>query len=303
MAVANCYSVAEMTRDDPATVAVTGAAGMLGQDIIGEGPAWARIVPLTRADGDLSEPEQARVALTAAGPEIIVHCAAYTDVDGATRDPDSAWRGNVLATRHVAEVASELGARLLHVSTDYVFDGTGDTPCTESAVPNPINAYGESKLAGEREAMRVAGHLIVRTQWLYGLGGRNFVAAILDAARSGKDLQVVQNERGCPTFTRDLAAGIWRLLEVGTTGIVHLTNRGACTRLELAQAALAEARLTGVSIDGIDSSEWPSPTMRPLNAVLASERLDEIGIEPLRPWREALAEYVSLLLEGYAGRD
>ena len=293
----NCYAVVEMNNDQPATVAVTGAAGMLGQDVCGEAPSWARVAPLTRDEADLCVPEETRAVLTAAQPATIIHCAAYTDVDGATRDPDTAWQGNVLATRHVRQAASSIGARLIYVSTDYVFDGTASAPYTESAPVNPINAYGESKLAGEREAMRVESHLIVRTQWLYGLGGSNFIAAILDAARSGRDLQVVQNERGCPTWTLDLARGIWRLLERRADGIVHLTNRGACTRLEMAQAALAEAGMDDVSITGIDSGEWPSPTRRPLNAVLASERLEEIGVEPLRTWRKALGEYVSLLLD------
>lgn len=292
-----------MEMDKPATVAVTGAFGMLGRDVCDAAPRWARIQALTRADADLSVPEEGRLALLAVSPEIIVHCAAYTDVDGATRDPHSAWRGNAEATSHVAEVASELGAKLLYVSSDYVFDGAGAGPCTESTPTNPLNPYGESKLAGERAAMTAADHLIVRTQWLYGSGGRNFVAAIVDAARSGRDLQVVQNERGCPTFTHDLAKGMWNLLAAGATGIVHLTNSGACTRLELARAALDEAGLTGVSIRGIDSSEWPSPTRRPLNAVLASERLDELGVDPLRHWREALADYVCALLHPGAGQS
>ena len=284
-----------MARDGPATVAVTGAAGMLGQDICREAPNWARVAALTRDEGDLSDPEQARAALDAAQPDFIIHCAAYTDVDGATRDPDSAWLGNAVATRNVAEVASEQGAMLLYVSTDYVFDGRGSGPCTESATPNPLNVYGETKLEGERHVLTVVRHLIVRTQWLYGLGGRNFVRPIIEAARAGKSLRVVQNERGCPTFTRDLAGGIWRALEAEVSGILHLTNQEACTRLEFAQAALADAGLADTPITGIDSAEWESPTERPLNAVLVSERLEETGLTPLRHWRMALADYVGML--------
>ncbi len=293
--LANCYSVRDMRIGGPATVAVTGAAGMLGQDVVAAAPGWATVVPLTRADGDLSKAEQAQAALLAGAPDVIVHCAAYTDVDGATRDPEQAWLGNALVTRHVAEAARRVNARLLCVSTDYVFDGTAARPYTERSAPRPLNSYGKSKLAGEREASRAPGSLIVRTQWLFGPGGHSFVRAILEAARAGRPLRVVEDEYGCPTYTPDLAAAIWRVLETPATGVVHLTNTGACSRLELAAAALDEAGLTDVEMTGIPGSEWPGPTLRPRNAVLASERLAELDLEPLRPWREALREYVAWL--------
>lgn len=278
---------------------------MLGREVCATAPAWATVVALTRADGDLSEATEAAAAVGGARPDVVVHCAAYTDVDGATEDPESARLGNVTATRNVAAVCGELAARLIHLSTDYVFAGASDCPCVESTEPSPVNVYGETKLAAEREAATVARHLIVRTQWLFGPGGRNFIEAILDAARAGRSLQVVHNEHGHPTYTPDLARGIWRLLETPADGIVHLTNRGVCSRLEFAQAALDEAGLGDTPVTGIDSAQWPSPTKRPLHAVLESERLDEIGVRPPRHWREALGEYVALLRdrwrEGQAG--
>jgi len=258
-------------------------------------------VPLTRADGDLSRGEEAREVLSLAAPEIIVHCAAFTDVDGATRSPEPAWRSNVTATRHVAEVAALLAARLLYVSTDYVFDGTSTEPYSEWSAPSPLNPYGASKLAGERAAGRAPGSLVMRTQWLFGPGGRNFLRAILEAARAGKALRVVDDEYGCPTYTPDLAVGLWRLLETDATGIVHLTNQGACSRLELAAAAVEEAGLDDVELTGIPSAEWPSPTRRPRNAVLTSDRLAEIGLRPLRHWREALRDYVAALRAEWNG--
>ncbi|MFW5867391.1 MAG: dTDP-4-dehydrorhamnose reductase, partial [Armatimonadota bacterium] len=225
----------------------------------------------------------------------VVHCAAYTHVDGATEHPERAERGNVQATRNVARMCDDLGARLIHVSTDYVFDGASDRPCVESTQPSPINAYGETKLAAEHEAAEVRRHLIVRTQWLFGPGGRNFIEAILNAARAGKSLQVVQNEHGRPTYTPDLGQRIWQLLETPASGIVHMTNRGTCSRLDFAQAALVEAGLSSTEISGIDSDQWPGPTRRPLHAVLESERLEELGLAPLRHWREALRDYVAVL--------
>lgn len=291
----NCYAVSRMTRARSATVVVTGAAGMLGQEVCTAAPEWATVVALTRADGDLSVAGEARQAIGAAKPDVVVHCAAYTDVDGATRDPESAHRGNVIVTRHVADICGELGARLLFVSTDYVFAGASDSPCVESTRPSPINAYGRTKLGAEMEAARAQRHLIVRTQWLFGPGGRNFVEAILNAARAGKSLRVVQNEHGHPTYAPDLAEGLWRLLETPADGIVHLTNSGVCSRLELARAALDEAGLGDVAITGIDSDEWPGPTRRPLHAVLESERLSGLGVAPLRHWTEALRDYVAVL--------
>lgn len=293
-------------------MAVTGAAGMLGQDVCTAAPSWATVVPLTRADGDLSVAEQAAAALGAARPDAVIHCAAFTNVDGATEDPEGARRGNVVATGNVADLCIELGARLLFVSTDYVFDGASQRPRVESTPPSPINAYGRTKLVAEQQAARVREHLIVRTQWLFGPGGRSFVEAILNAARAGKSLRVVQNEHGHPTYTPDLARGIWTLVEQAwretepggaPTGIVHLTNQGVCSRLELALAALREVGLDDVEVSGIDSAQWPGPTRRPLHAVLESERLEELGLPPLRHWTEALRDYATVLRERWERQE
>lgn len=272
---------------------------MLGQEVTRLAPRWANVVPLTRADADLTRADEVRACLTEVGPDVVVHCAAWTDVDGASREPAAAWEANAEATGHVANVCSDIGARLLYVSTDYVFDGE-DGPYVESDRPSPINAYGKSKLGGEEAARRCEDHLIVRTQWLYGPGGRNFVAAILDAARSGRSLRVVKNEYGRPTYTPDLARGIWRVLQVRARGVLHLTNSRSCSRLRFAQVALKMAGLENVQIRGIPSEQWDSPTRRPLNAILRSERMEELGIEPLRPWREALREYVNILTTRWA---
>jgi len=269
---------------------------MLGHKVCERAPAWASVAFLTRDDGDLSVREQARRALEAADAEIIIHCAAYTDVDGCTREPERAWASNAIATENVADGAAALEARLLYISTDYVFEGTRAEPYLEDDEPAPLTVYGESKLAGERAiAATLPDHLIVRTQWLYGPDGKNFVASILKAARSRKRLEVVHDERGCPTYAPDLADALWRLLATEATGIVHATNQGACSRLELALAALEEAGLADVEVEGIPSAAWDSPTKRPLNAVLGGTRLAGLGLEPLRPWREALAEYVGEL--------
>lgn len=280
---------------------MTGAAGMLGQDVCRTAPRWATVAALTREHADLADAAQTREAICLARPDIIVHCAAYTDVDGCTRDPERAWANNALATRNVVAAAGEIGAVVLYISTDYVFDGAKGAPYLEDDPPHPLSPYGESKLAGEEAVRELPEHLIVRSQWLYGPGGRNFVLSILRAARAGRDLRVVTDEVGCPTYTPDLAAGLWRLLEAGGRGMFHMTGRGACSRLELARAALDEAGMAEVPIAGILSAEWDSPTVRPLDARLGDSRLAGLGVEPLRPWREALREYVEKATGGCDG--
>ncbi len=268
---------------------------MLGQDVCKTAPRWAMVAALTRDDGDLVDAASAREALVGVSPAIIIHCAAYTDVDGCTRDPERATAGNATATRNVAEVADSIGATLLYVSTDYVFDGLKGEPYLEDDAPSPLNPYGESKLEGERAAGGCAEHLIVRTQWLYGPGGKSFVLAILRAAAAGRDLRVVSDEIGCPTYTPDLASGIWRLLESGGRGVFHMTGTGACSRLELARAALDQAGMGDVPVAPMRSADWDSPTVRPLDSTLGSRRLVEVDVAPLRPWREALVDYVGWL--------
>jgi len=274
---------------------VTGAAGMLGQELCRAAPDWATVTALTREHGDLAVVEQAREAFIVASPRIIIHCAACADVDGCTRDPDRAWADNALATGNVAMAAEEIGALALYLSTDYIFDGTKGAPYLEDDEPNPLNVYGESKLAGEQAIRELSEHLIVRTQWLYGPGGRNFVASILQAAADGRGLRVVEDEIGCPTYAPDLAEGIWRLLASGARGTFHLVGRGSCSRHELARAALDEAGMSETPVGRMLSADWDSPTVRPLDTRLGDSRLAEAGVEPLRAWREALAEYVGSL--------
>ncbi len=274
---------------------MTGAAGMLGQELCWAAPDWATVTALTREHGDLAVAEQAREALLVASPQVVIHCAACTDVDGCTRDPDRAWADNATATRNVAQAAAEIGALVLYLSTDYVFAGTKGAPYLEGDEPNPLNVYGESKLAGEEAIRELTEHVIVRTQWLYGPGGGGFVASILRAAAAGRELRVVEDEVGRPTYAPDLADGIWRLLASGARGIFHLAGQGSCSRYELARAALDEAGMSETPVGRMLSADWDSPTVRPLDTRLGDSRLAEAGVEPLRPWREALREYLTSL--------
>ncbi len=293
------------------TAVITGAAGMLGSALMKLAPAAVRTVGVDIADGDLSTDEGIDGALgpyppslherSYGGrdqPDVVIHCAGYTDVDGATSEPELAQRHNALATEKVAVFCAERGAKLIYISTDYVFDGTRGSPYSEEDAPNPINAYGRSKLAGERAAQQIAADcLIVRTQWMFGPGGRNFVAAIIDHARHGGEVGGVVDEIGSPTYTRDMAGALWELVAEPISGIIHLTNSGYCSRAELARAALDVAGLSGVPITEISGADWDSPTRRPAFSVLENRRWAALGHAPLRPWQKAVAEYVKSYLQ------
>ena len=280
------------------TTVVTGAAGKLGSALMDSVPASVTAIGVDLIDGDLSLLDGARGALEppldVARGRVVIHCAGYTDVEGCTREPARAHQHNAIATTNVAQICRELGARLLYISTDYVFDGTKGAAYTEEDDPHPLNAYGESKLAAERAVQQLLdNYLVVRTQWLYGPGGKNFVDTILTKARQGEELRVVADEFGSPTYTRDLAAALWKLAVADVQGIIHVTNSGYCSWAQLARAAVDTAGLSEVSITEISGEDWPTATRRAQFAVLDNCRWQQLGFTPLRPWQEALAEHVS----------
>jgi len=219
-----------------------------------------------------------------------------TDVDACELDPERAHRINAKGTGHVAEAARALGARLVYVSTDYVFDGTKREPYTEADPPNPINVYGRSKLEGERMVETLgAAALVVRTAWVYGLGTRNFVTEILRLARSKPTLHVVDDQIGSPTWTRDLAGVIRDLISTTASGIVHAAGKGACSRFELARAIAALAALD-TEILPTTTDQFPRPARRPASAALAQHRLEKLGLST-PPWAESLRTYFKLIDE------
>jgi len=275
-------------------VLVTGAAGMLGTELV---PLLRRAFDVTPADVtefDVRDPAATDAFVAAAAPEVIINCAAYTDVDGAESDPETAFDINAGGAENVAAAGRKVGARVVQVSTDYVFDGTGDTPYAETDEPRPLGVYGHSKLAGERKVREVSQDaLIVRTAWLYGHAGPNFIETMLSLASSGRVLRVVNDQVGAPTNVRDLAGAILELIAVEATGVVNATNRGWCTWFEFARKILDLAGLGEVSIEPVTSEEFPRPAPRPGCSVLSLERLVFLtGKEP-RSWQDAVAEYVA----------
>jgi dTDP-4-dehydrorhamnose reductase len=273
---------------------VTGAKGLLGTEVCAVLNRRHDVRGVDIADFDIADLAATRAAFAAARPEMVVHCAAWTDVDGCERDPRQAFAQNARGTWNVAAACAQLGPALVYLSTDFVFDGEKREPYTEFDQPNPLSVYGASKLAGE-QAVRslVPHHYIVRTAWLYGRHGRSFVRTILEAAKESDELRVVADQFGSPTYARDLAGAIAELVVSGRVvpGTYHLVNAGACSWAELAAEAL---RLAGskARVTPIRASEWPSPTRRPANSALRSHWLELQGLSPLRPWQEALADFV-----------
>ena len=274
-------------------VLVTGGTGMLGTDVIRE-LAGVEVRAPSRVEADLGEPGALERSLGSFVPELIFHCAAYTDVDGCELNPDVAEWDNVVATRRVADFSARVGARLVHVSTDYVFDGAARAPYPPDAATNPVSVYGRTKLEAE-EAVRASGarHVIVRTAWLIGVHGKNFVEAIRSRARRGEILEVVDDQRGTPTFTFDLAPALVTLARSGHEGILHVTNQGECTRYEQAQEIV---RLEGLDarIVPVSSDKSPRPARRPAYSVLDNSAANAILGKPLPAWQESLARYLRL---------
>jgi dTDP-4-dehydrorhamnose reductase len=271
---------------------ITGGAGQLGSDLqllLGD-----EAVSMTHAELDITEPDQVESALAQVDPDIVVNCAAFHNVDQCEREPDPAWETNVRAVMELAARAAARDAKLVHLSTNYVFDGRRPEPYAEDDLPSPRSVYALTKLAGEYAALAYGREtLVVRSSGLYGLAGNaskggNFVQRMLARARETGALTMVADQRLQPTFTADLAAGLIEAVRSGTRGVLHLTNSGACSWLEFTEAILENARLD-VSIEAVETTIGPGGVDRPLNGVLAFSRAT-----PLRPWREALDDYMQL---------
>ncbi|CUQ68055.1 dTDP-4-dehydrorhamnose reductase [Candidatus Nitrospira inopinata] len=275
-------------------VLVTGSGGQLGTALC-RMLAGETVIPKDLPEFDLTRPDSEAQVLDAE-PDVIIHAGAYTDVDGAEHKPDVAMAVNRDGTDRVARVAARTGARLIYVSTDYVFDGTGSIPYTEADAPNPINVYGLSKWRGEQAVLDSgADALVVRTAWLYGHHGKNFVKSIIRAARREESLKVVNDQRGCPTSADDLASAIGVLMTKNVGGIIHVTNQGDCTWHEFAVAIVQEIGLP-VPVVPITTEQAGRAAKRPRFSVLNQDRLLSLGIV-MPKWRQSLAAFVTAQAE------
>jgi dTDP-4-dehydrorhamnose reductase len=280
-------------------VAVTGANGQLGTDLC-RALDSLNVVPLTHADIEVTDMASVKEALLKRKPAVIINTASYVRVDDCETEKDKAFSVNALGARNVAVAAQELGAKLVHLSTDYVFGDEAEpraTPYTEFDTPVPLSVYGRSKLAGENLVRHLClRHFIVRTSGLFGVAGSsgkggNFIETMLRLAREGEELRVVNDQVFSPTYTRDLARKIGQLVATDYYGIFHITNEGGCSWYEFATEIL---RLTGIAtpVVPITSDQYPQKAHRPRYSVLDNSHLRLLGMGDMRPWQEALKDYL-----------
>lgn len=276
-------------------VVVTGAGGMLGRDMVAEFQRRGHeVIALGRAQLDITDLRAVREAIGSLRPDLVVNCAAYTDVDRAELEPDVAMAVNGLGPRNLALACEASGAALMQISTDYVFDGEKEAPYEIWDTPNPINVYGKTKLWGENYIRSLTHrYYLVRTSWLFGLGGRNFPRTILEKVRRREPIKVVTDQVGCPTYTLDLATVCADLADTDCYGIYHVTNQGATSWYGLARYVV-DACGVYLPVEGISSRDVERPARRPRNSRLSAEPLAaSIGYTP-RSWQEAVSEYLAM---------
>ncbi len=262
------------------------------------------VVALSRTQLDITDASMVRDVVERVQPWCVVNCAAYTRVDDAEDEKDLAFSVNAAGAGNLAMTAGRVGARLVHVSTDFVFDGEKNVPYKEDDAPNPLNTYGMSKLQGERLVRDgTDDYIIIRSSWLYGPGGENFVRRIISKAGESEELSVVYDQVGSPTYTADLAAAVLHLMEEAPAGVYNFSNEGVASWYDLAYMAVEAARAKGVSLKlrrlkPILTEEYPTPAKRPRYSVLDKERYRDTTGTAIAHWVDALSRYVDSMWQG-----
>ena len=289
-------------------VAITGANGQLGTDLCRALHNFD-VIPFTHADIEIADVVSVKEAMLKHKPAVIINTAAFVRVDDCEDEKDKAFSVNALGARNVAVVAQELGAKLVHISTDYVFGGEAEprtTPYTEFDTPIPLSIYGKSKLAGENLVRHFClRHFIVRASGLFGVAGSsgkggNFIETMLRLAKEREELRVVNDQAFSPTYTKDLATKIAQLIQTEYYGIFHITNRGVCSWYEFTTEILKLAGLK-TPVVPITSDQYPQKARRPRYSVLDNSHLRLLGMDDMRPWQEALKDY--LVARGHIGQE
>ncbi|WP_179038048.1 dTDP-4-dehydrorhamnose reductase [Paenibacillus sp. URB8-2] len=283
-------------------VLVTGAAGQLGRDVVLLLESRGHeVLACDRQEMDITDLDQCGKVIGEFGPEVVIHCAAHTAVDAAETDVDAAYLINAVGTRNVALTSEKAGAKLVYISTDYVFDGQGSQPYHEYDNTDPKSIYGKSKRAGEILVQTLSSkYFIVRTSWVYGKYGNNFVKTMLKFGREKPVLQVVDDQKGSPTYTVDLANFLLELIDTEKYGVYHASNTEVCTWYEFTQAIFAEAeeilglKLTA-KLEPCTTEQFPRPAPRPRNSVMEHLSIRTNGLQDLPPWREGLKAFLAEL--------
>lgn len=274
-------------------ILVTGSTGQLGSDVVKEllKRGYSTLSP-NRSELNLCSEDNIRNYILNSNCEAIVHCAAYTQVDKAEDEKDLCIKINATATKHIAKCAKILDIPMIYISTDYVFDGTKDGKYTENDETNPINIYGESKLAGEKYVQEILDkYYIVRTSWVFNINGKNFIETMLRLSKANNQLSIVNDQIGSPTYTKDLSRLLVDMLETSKYGLYHATNEGYCSWYEFANTIFKLANIN-IDIKAINSNEYASRAKRPLNSKLSKDKLIEFGFKPLPHWEDALKDYL-----------
>lgn len=275
-------------------ILILGHKGMLGTDLVSTLSTSHDVTGKDIEDFDISSAGDCGDVILESGADVVVNAAAYTDVDGCESDRQGCFSVNAEGVKNVALACNDRGIKIVHFSTDYVFDGTKGSPYLEGDVCNPINTYGESKMQGEVYLKEVSDNFILlRTSWLYGKSGKNFVEAIVEKARNVTKLEVVDDQTGSPTYTVDLAAAVRVLVEGNHTGVFHVTNRGKCSWYEFAMKILEYAGITDVEVEPIKSDKLTRKALRPQYSVLSCRKFLDVTQKTLRFWQIALKDYVS----------
>ncbi len=274
-------------------VLVTGITGQLGFDVLNElHNRNIEVVGTARADFDLTNKENMIDFIKSHNPDAIIHCAAYTAVDKAEDENELAMQVNASATETIAKICREIDAKMIYISTDYVFPGDGEKPYEVDDPKGPTNSYGRSKLAGEEAVLKMLEkYFIVRISWVFGINGKNFIKTMLKLSETRGELRVVNDQIGSPTFTVDLAHLLVDMVQTEKFGIYHATNEGFCSWAEFAEEIFKQAG-KNTKVIPVASSEYPTKATRPKNSRLSKKSLDNAGFKRLPSWKDAVKRYL-----------
>jgi len=277
-------------------VLVTGVGGQLGYDVIKElEKRNIDCVGADRAEFDITDFDAAHKFITDYMPDVVIHCSAYTAVDKAEDEPEICHLVNAVGTENIAEICKEIDAKIIYISTDYVFDGTKVCFYEVDDTPNPVNVYGSTKLEGEIAVQKILEkYFIVRISWVFGINGNNFVKTMLRLGNERGELNVVADQIGSPTYTVDLAPLLVDMVQSDKYGIYHVTNEGECSWAEFAEEIFKIAGMN-VKVNYITTAEYPTKAKRPMNSRMSKNKLVYCGFGKLRNWKEAVGEYIGLV--------
>jgi dTDP-4-dehydrorhamnose reductase len=275
-------------------VLVTGSHGMLGTDITNLlREKDLKVIEVPHEELDVTHEDDVLRFILKCMPDVIINCAAFTDVDRCESESKMAYRVNAIGPKNIAIAAKRCNTKVVQISTDFVFDGNSNIPYSEDDLPNPLSEYGKSKLEGEKNIQNISDmYLIVRTSWLFGRKGTNYVEKMIELSKKNSDLYIVNDEIGSPTYTIDLAVALWALIENKCEGVFHVANEGSCSRYEWSKK-IFEIMGYNINIHPIDSSQYKRPAKVPLNSVLNCQKLTAVTGFRMRHWEEALSAYLN----------